>query len=96
MYPYTVKYSTLSCCDGTASKNLGNGKILWGKKTFKIIPKWLFVIMGEIPEFLPLYLKSLREFLIMWWLSVLFISQMFLPVLCMKVLWKDLHSEVWS
>ena len=26
MYPYTVEYPTLSCCDGTASKNLGNGK----------------------------------------------------------------------
>lgn len=93
MYPCTVEYSILNSCDETASKNLGNGKrdvnFIRKKKIFKIIPNWLFVIMGEIPKFLPLYLRSLRESWIIWWLSVLFISQMFLPVLCMKVLWMD-------
>ena len=58
MYPCTVECSILSSCDGTASKNLGNGKRAVNfirkkkKTTFEIIPNWLFIIMGEIPKFL--------------------------------------------
>ena len=95
MYPCTVECSILSSCDGTASKNLGNGKravnFIRKKKKNNLWdnPKLVVYNYGRNTKISSLYLRSLRESWIICGLIVLFISQMFLPVLCMKVLWMD-------